>query len=124
MKWTELAEWVKATKKLDEQVEMFVEEDEPNEADFTIEGIGPVFNAPFVGYTSRRRDEASSHIHIGLWESEYHRPYTWQQLLNWLNTVEDGEATALAAWHLLHLKPISEDKLYAYEVNNDRIQDG
>jgi len=115
MKWSELAEWVRNTKKLDEQVEMFVEEPEPNEADFTIEGVGPVFSAPFTGYTCKRYAEPSSHIHIDLWESEYYSPYTWQQLLAWLATVEDGDATALAAWHLLHLKPISEDRLYAYE---------
>lgn len=115
MKWTELAEWVKTTKKLDEQVEMFVEEDDPKESDFTIEDVGPVFSAPFVGYTSKKY--AEPRIHIDLWESEYHRPYTWQQLLDWLATVEDGEATALAAWHLLYLKPISDDRLYAYAIN-------
>lgn len=111
MKWKELTEWVKATKKLDEQVEMFVEETEPNEADQTIENVGMVFSAPFVGYTSKKYN--SSHLHVGLWEGEYHHPYTWQQLLNWLATVEDGEATALAAWHLLYLKPISENRLWA-----------
>jgi hypothetical protein len=114
MKWKELTEWVKATKKLDEQVEMFVEETEPNETDQTIENFGMVFSAPFVGYTARGNGKPSSHIHVGLWESEYHRPYTWQELLKWLDTIEDNDATALAGYHLLHLKPISENRLYAY----------
>jgi hypothetical protein len=117
MTWDELKDWVLKTQTPDEQVEMYVQEDVKGEEECIIEGVGPVFNVPFVGYTCEWPEGPSSKLHITLWEDEYFQKYTWQNLVDWIETIEnkDADAISLCAYHALKLKPISEDRLYAYE---------
>ena len=131
MTFRELAEWVKTTKQLGEQVVIALQEDE--DVDETLEEVGGVCHLPFVAHTNEKHkriirgkpwpEETSHKLYIDLWENEeLCKPttsYTWQQLVDWIDTLQDShiEATALAAWHLCKLKPLQNGMLYAYEVD-------
>lgn len=128
MTFKELAELVKATKKLNEQVSLALQEDK--EPDETIEGF-QVCHLPFTAYTIKKHtrkikgewwpEETSSRLYIHIWEDEKAKttemPYTWRELVDWVDTLEDSnlEATALCAGHLCKLKPLQNGMLYAYE---------
>jgi hypothetical protein len=126
----ELAEWVRATKKLEEQVIIALQEDD--DPDEIIDGF-QVCLLPFTAHTTPKHsriikenpwpDEPISHLHIFLWKDEKVRlpeiPYTWQNLIDWVETLEDQniEAIALAAWHGCNLRTLPSGMLYAYEVD-------
>lgn len=130
MTFKELAEWAKATKKPDEQVILALQEDE--EPDETIEGL-QVCYLPFTAYTIQKHkrkikgewwpEETTSNLCIHIWEDEKAQttdmPYTWQQLVDWVDTLENSsiEATALCTWHLCKLKLLQNGMLYACEVD-------
>jgi hypothetical protein len=134
MTFKELAEWVKTTKKLDEQVIVALEEDKEPDGEEVVVGVAnKVCYLPFTAYTIKEKsrtikgkpwpEETSSRLCIHIWADEVAKtvemPYTWQQLVDWVNTLEDPtiEATALAAWHMCYLKPLQNGMLYAYEVD-------
>lgn len=119
MTWNELQEWVLKTQFPFKQVDIYIEEDQPNSVDLIIEGVGPVFNAPFVGYTCKGKwteGKLYSKLHIHLWEDECFQTYTWDDLVKWISTIanKDEEASVLCAWHCLKLKTLTPPKLYAY----------
>lgn len=131
MTFKELAEWVKATKNLNEQVVLALQEDD--EPDETLEEVGEVCYLPFVAHTTVKHyheirgelwpEDDVARLHINLWENETicepTQHYTWQQLIDWISTLKDSdiEANALCAWHLCKLKFLKNGMLYAYEVD-------
>ena len=129
MTFKDLAAWVKTTQKLDEQVIIALQEDvEPDES---LEEVGQVCFLPFVAHTTLKHSheirgemwpkEDISHIHIELWKNEEKRIpqqfYTWQNLLDWVDTLKDCsiDANALVAWHLCQLKFLKNNMLYIFK---------
>lgn len=130
MTFRELAIWAKYTQKLNEQVIIALQEEE-DEPDEILQEVGKVCYLPFVAHTTVKHyreirgelwpEDDIERLHIDLWENEKEktvdRPYTWQNLLDWINDLRDSdiEATALCAWHLCKLKCLQNGMLYAYE---------
>jgi len=133
MTFKEICDWVKLQKDLTSQVVIAMEED--TEPDTVLDGVGPVCFLPFVASHHLERTVLNSHrkichlpetyrIHIDLWENEKEQKaeefYSWGDFVTWIENMPDPsmEAKAMAAWHLLDLKIVNNDTLYAYEVLN------
>jgi hypothetical protein len=107
MTWQELANWVKIKKTLTEQVDIMVQDDKD-------------WNAPFVGFTCIHPKVNNGNplydLHVDSWEAEDFERYTWQNLLDWIDTIpnKDEPATVMVAWHKLQTKIINKD-LYCYD---------
>lgn len=125
MTFKELCDWVKSSKKLDEQVVLaLAEEDEPDEI---LDEVGKVCYLPFRAITLEERiikDKiypVTSRIFIELWKDEKIRSpkcsYTWGDFVIWVEGLIDPgiEATALAAWNLCKLKILKNGMLYAWQ---------
>ncbi len=126
MTFKEICDWVKSHKNLASQVVIAMEED--TEPDTVLDGVGPVCFLPFVAahhkeMTVTKRNivlPETYRIYIDLWEDEKEQkaeePYNWQDLINWIESIPNinMEAKAMCAWHLLDLKIVNNDTLYAY----------
>jgi hypothetical protein len=124
MTFKEICDWVKSHKNLASQVVIAMEED--TEPDTVLDGVGPVCFLPFVAehhkeMTFSKRNMVlpeTYRIYIDLWEDEKEQkaeePYSWQDLINWIESIPniDMEAKAMCAYHLLDLKIVNN--YYAY----------
>lgn len=133
MTFAELANWAKATKKLDEQVVIALEEEEDGEPDENLPGVGRVCYLPFTAATipaGKRMvkgipwpEEEHNSLHIMIWDDEEKRtveePYTWGDLVKWVEGLSDPnmEQHTIAAWHGCDLKFLDNGMLYAWVID-------